>query len=69
MKNKLVLVLCLSAVLTLGCAHKWDLKVQPPAAQLVWPRPPEEPRVRYVMTIKGFREKGESLKGFFISNP
>jgi DNA-binding beta-propeller fold protein YncE len=34
--------------------------------RLVWPQPPEKPRVRHVMTIQGFKEKGGSLKAFIV---
>jgi DNA-binding beta-propeller fold protein YncE len=44
-----------------GCAAKWTMNSEQEGAPLEWPQPPETPRVRYLMSIKGFRETGASL--------
>jgi len=53
---------CLAAFLTAGCTAKWAMDAQPSETRLAWPQAPEPPRIRHVTTIKGFKERGVSLK-------
>jgi len=57
---------CLTVFLTAGCASKWAMDVQPSEARLVWPQAPEKPKVRHLATIRGFNERGGSLKVVFF---
>jgi len=66
LNKKLCILICLAALFASGCAQKWALDAQSLEAQLAWPQPPEKQRIRHVMTIRGFREKGGNVKGFLF---
>ncbi len=53
-------MLLLSVLLTLGCASKWSLRTELSETALVWPFPPNMPKVTYLMDIKGFKPSGGS---------
>lgn len=57
---------CLAILVSSGCSVKWTMDVPPPGNQLVWPQPPEKPKIRHISTIRGFKEKGISLKSVFV---
>jgi DNA-binding beta-propeller fold protein YncE len=58
--------LCLAAFLAAGCSAKWAVDAQPSEAQLAWPQAPEKPKIRHVTTIRGFKERGVSLRMLFF---
>jgi len=54
-------VFCLAALLATGCTSRWVMDVQSSSTQLLWPQLPEKPKVRHLMTIRGFKEEGASV--------
>lgn len=54
-------VFCLAALVATGCTSRWVMDVQPSNVPMAWPQPPEKPKVRYLMTIRGFKEQGASV--------
>jgi DNA-binding beta-propeller fold protein YncE len=56
----------LAILVSSGCSVKWTMDVPPPGKPLVWPQPPEKPKIRHIQTIRGFKEKGISLKSVFV---
>jgi len=62
MKKILCAWFCLAAFVATGCASKWAMNVQPSETRPAWPQAPEKPRIRHLMTIAGFKERGVSLK-------
>jgi DNA-binding beta-propeller fold protein YncE len=57
----LFLFLCLAALATAGCASKWSLVADSPAGPLQWRDDLNEPRVRYLTSIRGFKETGTTV--------
>jgi len=53
---------CLAVLVTTGCAAKWAMDTRPSEGRLVWPQAPEKPKIRHLMTMTGFKERGASLK-------
>lgn len=56
--------LCLLGFLltTAGCASQWAMNTDASDTQFLWPALPEKPRIKYVMSVKGFDEAGTTLK-------
>ncbi len=46
--------------LALGCGPKWTLRTERSDVALVWPFPPNKPKVTYVMDITGFKPRSDS---------
>ena len=62
MVKRVHIFLLATALLTAGCASKWAMEIQHPTSRIQWPPAPNEARVQQVMTIRGFKETGTSLK-------
>jgi DNA-binding beta-propeller fold protein YncE len=57
----LLLTFCFLFSLT-GCSTKWVMESPPVQGSLIWPEPPESPKIRQISIITGFKEEGRSLK-------
>jgi len=57
---------CLAAFVAAGCVSKWAMDSSASEARLVWPQAPEQPKIRHLVTINGFKERGVSLKRLFV---
>jgi len=42
-------LLCLT-----GCSSQWSIRAEESVTNLQWPAPPEQPKVRFLMSVKGF---------------
>ena len=56
----------LSALILAGCASHWEIHTDSSDTQFLWPTLPEKPRIKYVMSVKGFDEVGMSLKSILL---
>lgn len=65
MKRIFPALICLAAVAAGGCGSRWAMDVMPSEPRLAWPQSPEKAKIRHVTTIKGFKERGASLKMLF----
>ncbi len=54
------------ALFTAACTSQWAMKTESSDTQFLWPVLPEKPRIKYVMSIKGFEENNASLKTFLM---
>ncbi|MBI4685642.1 MAG: 6-bladed beta-propeller [Nitrospirae bacterium] len=62
MKKGLTIVLFLIILLTAGCASKWALNTDFSVRQLLWLKSPKTPKVKYLMSVKGFEETNTTLR-------
>jgi DNA-binding beta-propeller fold protein YncE len=58
----LALLILISAC---GCTSKWVMDAHMTATRLQWPNPPNNPKVKQIFTITGFREEGTSVNTIF----
>jgi hypothetical protein len=65
MSKGLPVLLFFLALLTPGCTSKWVVDKHMVETALQWPQPPNKPKIRQVMTMRGFQEEGTSLKTIF----
>jgi DNA-binding beta-propeller fold protein YncE len=56
----LLAVTAFAALVNAGCSARWVMDVQPAQELVQWPPAPAKEKVRYSMTISGFREAGIS---------
>jgi len=61
LRNGLFVLSVAAVVLCGGCASKWSMKTDPEQSEVQWPQPPASPKVRHIMTLRGFRETGVSF--------
>ncbi len=62
MKRMFWILVCLTALMSAGCSGgKWIMQTEVSEAQLFWPEAPKEPKIKYVMAVKGFKESGTSF--------
>src|ERR1700690_3009753 len=64
--NKFRQIMIGIALFTAACTPQWTMKTESSSTQFLWPVLPEQPRIKYVMSIKGFEENNSSLKTFIL---
>ncbi|MEW6117901.1 MAG: 6-bladed beta-propeller [Nitrospirota bacterium] len=53
---------CVVLILATGCSTKWVMDADVSETQQLWVQEPRIPKARHVLTIRGFKETGTSLK-------